>query len=139
MTNTQVFLPGDLEYGKIRKEGTQTRNLESSWTLIKRNCRIIGHGLKSDFTGINIKAFLKVKLLIQHDLLNGGRLLSLKYLATKCLDTHPKTTIKGFIWRCCCLCFIWEIREEMKEKTKNGINSRNYSRSQKFIRLNKKI
>lgn len=78
------ILPGDLEYGKSKKKlHYRQETFRKFWTLIKRNCTIIGHGLKSDFTGINIKVPDDQVIDTAKIYWNGGRLLSLKYLFHK--------------------------------------------------------
>lgn len=78
------ILPGDLEYGKSKKKlHYRQETFRKFWTLIKRKCIIIGHGLKSDFTGINIKVPDDQVIDTAKIYWNGGRLLSLKYLFHK--------------------------------------------------------
>lgn len=117
VTEYSGILPGDLEYGKSEKKlHYRQETFRKFWTLIKRNCRIIGHGLKSDFTGINIKVPESQVIDTAMIYWNGGRLLSLKYLFHKMFGQSIQDNNHDSYEDAYAAFVLYEKYKEMKEK-----------------------
>ncbi|XBW34956.1 hypothetical protein QEN19_000520 [Hanseniaspora menglaensis] len=84
LTKFSGILPNDLNPElSDKKLHERQETFRKFWILVKLNCKIIGHGLKSDFEGIviNIPKNQIVDTAVIYWI--GGRLLSLKFLYYK--------------------------------------------------------
>lgn len=84
LTKFSGILPNDLSTQNSTKQlHDRQETYRKFWILVKLNCKIIGHGLKSDFEGIVISV-PKIQIVDTAVLYwIGGRLLSLKFLYYK--------------------------------------------------------
>lgn len=120
VTEYSGIFPGDLEYGKSKKKlHYRQETFRKFWTLIKRNCKIIGHGLKSDFTGINIKVPDDQVIDTAKIYWNGGRLLSLKYLFHKMFGQSIQDNNHNSYEDAYAAFVLYEKYKEMKDKNED--------------------
>lgn len=81
LTKFSGILPNDLStQSSTKKLHERQETYRKFWILVKLNCKIIGHGLKSDFEGIVIS--IPKEQIVDTAVIYwmGGRLLSLKFL-----------------------------------------------------------